>query len=62
NGMPTTLGSPMGGMMINPMGGASLDLDAGLQNIGMNLQQSFGGAGAPGALTPGAAPGIMGVH
>ncbi len=51
SGLPTTLGSPMGGMMVNPLGGAQLDMDAGLQNIGMSLQQSFGGAGVSGLLT-----------
>jgi general secretion pathway protein I len=43
NGMPASL--------INPAGGAQLDLDAGLQNIGQSLQQSFGGAGAQGLLS-----------
>ncbi|MDP8998933.1 MAG: hypothetical protein M3O46_02355 [Myxococcota bacterium] len=38
-------------MLINPAGGAQLDLDAGLQNIGQSLQQSFGGAGAQGLLS-----------
>jgi general secretion pathway protein I len=31
--------------LINPAGGAALDLDAGLQGIGQGLQQAFGGAG-----------------
>jgi general secretion pathway protein I len=39
------------GTLINPAGGASLDFDAGLQNIGQSLQQSFGGAGAQGLLS-----------
>src|SRR5271165_5296514 len=37
-GIPTTLGT----VMSNPLGGAQLDFDAGLQNIGQSLQQSFG--------------------
>jgi general secretion pathway protein I len=41
----------LGGMLSNPMGGAQLDFDAGLQNIGSSLQNSFGGAGAQGLLT-----------
>ncbi len=45
-GMPTSLASPAGTVLVNPMGGATLDLDAGLQNIGQSLTQSFGGAGA----------------
>ncbi|MGH7293408.1 MAG: type IV pilus modification PilV family protein, partial [Polyangiaceae bacterium] len=48
-GMATSLGAP--GLMVNPMGGATLDLDAGLQNIGQSLQSSFGGAGVSGLLT-----------
>ncbi len=35
---------------MNPLGGASLDFDAGLQNLGTGLQQSFGGAGMSGLL------------
>jgi general secretion pathway protein I len=45
-GMPGGLGA-----LLNPAGGAQLDLDAGLQNIGQSLQQSFGGAGAQGLLS-----------
>jgi general secretion pathway protein I len=45
-GMPGGLGG-----LLNPAGGAQLDLDAGLQNIGQSLQQSFGGAGAQGLLS-----------
>jgi general secretion pathway protein I len=47
----TSLATPMGTMAVNPMGGASLDFDAGLQNMGMGLQQSFGGAGMSGLLS-----------
>jgi general secretion pathway protein I len=39
------------GMLLNPAGGAQLDLDAGLQGMGQSLQQSFGGAGAQGLLS-----------
>ena len=39
------------GRMMNPAGGASLDFDAGLQNLGQSLQGSFGGAGAEGLLS-----------
>ncbi len=46
-GIPTTLGT----VMSNPLGGAQLDFDGGLQNIGQSLQQSFGGAGAAGLLS-----------
>jgi general secretion pathway protein I len=38
-------------MLVNPAGGAQLDFDAGLQNLGQSLQQSFGGAGAQGLLS-----------
>jgi prepilin-type N-terminal cleavage/methylation domain-containing protein len=36
---------------INPAGGATLDLDAGLQGIGQSLQGAFGGVGGPGLLS-----------
>jgi general secretion pathway protein I len=48
--MGTSLQTGMGTMAVNPMGGSSLDFDAGLQNLGMGLQQSFGGAGMSGLL------------
>jgi hypothetical protein len=35
----------------NPLGGAQLDLDAGLQNIGQSLSQATGGAGMSGLLS-----------
>lgn len=41
----------LGSILSNPAGGAQLDFDAGLQNIGQSLQQSFGGAGAQGLLS-----------
>jgi general secretion pathway protein I len=41
---------PMGSVMSNPLGGAQLDFDGGLQNIGTTLQQSFGGAGGAAGL------------
>jgi general secretion pathway protein I len=47
-------GGPLGGAlpgMINPAGGAALDLDAGLQNLGSTMQQSLGGGGASGLLS-----------
>jgi len=54
SGMPTTLGSPIGTVLSNPLGGAQLDFDAGMQagmqNIGQTLTQNFG-AGASGLLT-----------
>lgn len=45
-GLPTSMAGQVGSMLVNPAGGAQLDFDAGLQNIGQSLQQSFGGAGA----------------
>jgi general secretion pathway protein I len=51
SGIPTALPGPAGTMMSNPMGGAALDMDAGLQNIGQSLTQSFGGAGVSGLLS-----------
>jgi len=40
-------------MLLNPAGGAGLNLgvDAGLQGVGQSMQQSFGGAGAQGLLS-----------
>jgi general secretion pathway protein I len=51
SGMATSLPGPLGSMLVNPAGGAQLDLDGGLQNIGQSLQQSFGGAGGAGLLS-----------
>ena len=48
SGMSTSLASPIGAMMSNPLGTAQLDLDAGMQNIGQVLGQSFGGGGGAG--------------
>jgi general secretion pathway protein I len=48
--LPGTLPSPSGTVLVNPMGGAQLDFDAGLQNLGTTLQQSFPGGGAQGLL------------
>jgi general secretion pathway protein I len=45
SGMATSLAGPSGAMLVNPAGGAQLDLDGGLQNIGQSLQQSLGGVG-----------------
>ncbi len=52
NGLPTSLPGAMGTALINPAGGAGLNLglDAGLQGIGQSLQNTFGGAGSPGLL------------
>ena len=42
----------MGTTLLNPAGGASLDFDAGLQNMGQMLGQNFGGgAGMSGLLS-----------
>jgi general secretion pathway protein I len=49
-GLPSSLAGSLGAI-VNPAGGAQLDLDAGLQNIGQSLQQSFGGAGAGGLIS-----------
>jgi general secretion pathway protein I len=51
NGLPTSLPSNIGNILLNPAGGAGLNLDAGLQGVGQSLQQSFGGAGAQGLLS-----------
>ena len=50
-GLPTSLASPQGTVLLNPMGGAGLDFDAGLQGVGQGMQNSFGGAGAQGLLS-----------
>jgi general secretion pathway protein I len=50
-GLPTSIAGPMGTTLLNPAGGAALDFDAGLQNIGTQLTQSFGGAGMSGLLS-----------
>ena len=51
SGLPTSMPTTLGTVMSNPLGGATLDFDAGLQNIGQSLQQSFGGQGAAGLLS-----------
>jgi general secretion pathway protein I len=51
NGLPTSLPGPLGNMLLNPAGGADLNLDAGLQGVGQSMQQSFGGAGVQGLLS-----------
>jgi hypothetical protein len=38
-------------VLVNPLGGAGLDFDAGLQGLGQGMQNSFGGAGAQGLLS-----------
>lgn len=50
SGVATSMSAPMGSVMSNPLGTASLDFDAGLQNMGQSLQQSFGGAGGASGL------------
>jgi general secretion pathway protein I len=51
--LPTSIAGPMGTTLLNPAGGAALDFDAGLQNIGQQLGQGFGvgGAGMSGLLS-----------
>ena len=55
DGGPGVTGSlgQTGSVLVNPLGGAQMDFDAGtgLQNVGSALQQSFGGAGAQGLLS-----------
>jgi general secretion pathway protein I len=46
-----TLPSQLGNVLVNPAGGAGLDFDAGLQNIGQAMQTSFGGAGTMGLVS-----------
>jgi general secretion pathway protein I len=48
---PMGSGGPLGSMLANPAGGAELNFDSGLQNLGQSLQQSFGGSGAQGLLS-----------
>jgi general secretion pathway protein I len=50
SGLPSSVAGSLG-TLVNPAGGAQLDLDAGLQSIGQSLQQTFGGAGATGLLS-----------
>jgi general secretion pathway protein I len=50
-GLPTSMASPNGTVLLNPLGGAGLSFDAGLQGLGQGLQNSFGGAGAQGLLS-----------
>ncbi|HXX67783.1 MAG TPA: hypothetical protein VEK07_11405 [Polyangiaceae bacterium] len=50
--LPTSLPSPAGSVLLNPMGGAQLDFDGGLQGMGAAFQQSLGGgAGVQGLLS-----------
>jgi general secretion pathway protein I len=46
-----TSGASLPSQLLNPAGGASLNLDAGLQGIGQSMQTAFGGAGAGGLLS-----------
>jgi general secretion pathway protein I len=50
SGVATSMAGPMGSVMVNPLGGAQLDFDAGLQNIGQGLTQQFAGAGGASGL------------
>lgn len=51
-GLPTSLASPAGSVLVNPMGGAQINFDGGLQGMGAAFQQSMsGGAGAQGLLS-----------
>jgi general secretion pathway protein I len=51
SGLPTSLASPTGTVLVNPLGGGGLDFDGGLGGLGQSMQQSFGGAGAQGLLS-----------
>jgi general secretion pathway protein I len=51
SGLPTSQASPAGSVLVNPLGGAQMDFDAGLQSMGTALQTSLGGAGAQGLLS-----------
>lgn len=52
-GIGPEIGSSAGplGSVVNPAGGASLDLDAGLSGLGVQLQSQVGGAGAQGLVS-----------
>jgi general secretion pathway protein I len=50
-GASTSVAGPMGSVLVNPGGGAPLDLDGGLQMVGQSLNQTFGGAGAQGLVS-----------
>jgi general secretion pathway protein I len=51
-GLPTSQASPAGSVLVNPLGGAQMDFDSGLQNMGTALQTSLGGgAGAQGLIS-----------
>jgi len=50
SGVATSMAAPMGSAMVNPLGGASLDFDAGLANMGTTLTQQFAGAGGASGL------------
>jgi general secretion pathway protein I len=49
-GMPGALPGAIGSVLQNPAGGAQLDFDAGLANIGTTLQQQFGAMGGAAGL------------
>jgi general secretion pathway protein I len=54
NGLPTSLpaiAGAAGTALVNPAGGAGLNFDGGLDGFGQSLQNTMGGAGAPGLLS-----------
>jgi general secretion pathway protein I len=51
NAASSVIASPVGTMLVNPMGSAGLDFDAGITGVTQSLQQSLGGAGAQGLLS-----------
>jgi general secretion pathway protein I len=50
-GLPTSLASPNGTVLLNPLGSAGLDFDAGIGGLGQGMQSMMGGAGAQGLLS-----------
>lgn len=51
NGLPSIPGMAGGVPLVNPAGGAGLNFDAGLDGFAQSLQNTMGGAGAPGLLS-----------
>jgi general secretion pathway protein I len=47
----SSLPSAAGTVMLNPLGGAGLNFDAGIGGLGQGLQSAMGGAGAQGLLS-----------
>jgi hypothetical protein len=48
---PGSIPNAANSALLNPMGTATIDFDAGLAGMGSSLQNSFGGAGAQGLLS-----------